>query len=232
MKQVSHPSLLATPYYRIDLPKIPQEYENVTLVNVLPSSPLPLRREVERFACYFGRECRCDFVQFDAGKAAASDLERYSYDSDSSYTAYLFADGEEQAETNGAMFWVGAGCFRIRQYEELDNMPVEVFDWAWIHPYFRSRGILSSHWERLRRWHGDFLISQTWLFPPMRKFALMYQKDSIWYPIYEGKEPDWAAIRATLQAASSAVTQPLPGMSPEPSADTQASPCDGLADQM
>ena len=212
LKQVSHPSLLATPYYRIDLPKIPQEYENGTLATVLPSSPLPLRREVERFACYFRRECRCDF---DAGKAAANGLERYSYDSDSSYTAYLFAGDEERTETDGGMFWVGAGCFRIRQYENLDNLPVEVFDWAWIHPYFRSRGILSSHWERLRRWHGDFLMWQTPFSPTMRKFALQNQKDSIWYPIYEGKEPDWAAIRAKLQAASSAVTQQPPETSPE-----------------
>jgi hypothetical protein len=209
LEQVSHPSLLATPYYRIDLPKIPQEYESETLLTVLPGSPLPLRREVDRFAYYFRREFHYDFVQFDAGKAAASDLECYSFDSDSSYTAYLFADCEERAETNGGMFWVGAGCFRIRQYENLDNLPVEVFDWAWIHPYFRSRGILSSHWKRLRRRHGDFLMWQTPFSPTVRKFALQNQKDSIWYPIYEGKEPDWAAIRAKLQAASSAVTQPV-----------------------
>jgi hypothetical protein len=209
LEQVSHPSLLATPYYRIDLPKIPQEYESETLLTVLPGSPLPLRREVDRFAHYFRREFRYDFFQSDAGKSAASDLERYSYVSDSSYTAYLFADGEERAETNGDMFWVGAGCFRIRQHENLDNLPVEVFDWAWIHPYFRSRGILSSHWKRLRQRHGDFLMWQTPFSPTLRKFALQNQKDSIWYPIYEGKEPDWAAIRAKLQAASSAVTRPV-----------------------
>ena len=34
----------------------------------------------------------------------------------------------------------------------------------------------------------------------MRKFALQNQKDSIWYPIYEGKEPDWVAIRAKLKS--------------------------------
>jgi hypothetical protein len=88
--------------------------------------------------------------------------------------------------------------FSWQEYEELDNIPVEQADWAWLHPYFRGRGILRNHWATLRQKHGDFAV-QFPLSSTMRQFLLKYNMDSLWYPAYEGKKPDFAAIKARLQ---------------------------------
>jgi hypothetical protein len=186
---VSHPAR-AAPYYRIDLPRIPNEYEPESLLPVEPNSALALREEVERFACYFRREFRYDFAPYGAGSPEG--------------TAYLFAGDERRLEEDddftehADLFWVGACCFQWRKYQDLDNIPVEELGWAWLHPYFRGKGILASHWETLRKKHGDFSVLSP-LSATMREFLLKYNQGSMWYPAYEGKELDLAAVKARLQ---------------------------------
>lgn len=71
-------------------------------------TPLKLRTEVERFAAYFRREFRYDHQQFEATESPdTSWFVRY--------TAYLFA-----TEKNWyPRVWVGACCFRWREYENV-----------------------------------------------------------------------------------------------------------------
>jgi hypothetical protein len=204
----SHPATPNSPYYQIDLPKIPAQYETESLLAVRPDSPLLQRQEVERFAYYFRREFRYDFIPFQAEEITywGSDLERDAW-KDKPYTAYFFAGNDEprlpdEFTESSSLVWAGAGCFYWHEYDDLDGTPVEEFAWMWLHPYFRSRGILSAHWQALRRTHGDFSA----LFPlsaPMRQFLLKHNKDSLWYPKYEGREPDFTAIKANLQAKQS-----------------------------
>ncbi len=172
-------------YYRIDLRDIPDRYQRESLLKVLPTSPLPLKREVEKFAYYFRREFHYDFVQYEASESGP-------------YTAYLFGSPEQTV-------WVGACCFRSRHFGDPRTPDIDIecegLQWAWLHPYFRGRGILKKNWGTLRNRHGDF-CSEPPLSPAMREFLLKHSKDSAWYPVYEGKRPDLADIKSKLMAAS------------------------------
>jgi hypothetical protein len=96
-------------------------------LQVVHKSPILLRKEVEHFAYYFRREFHYDFVQF-----AARD--------NTGYTAYLFTN---EARMHPRV-WIGACCFRIRNDKTI-GFPIQALQWMWIHPYYRSRGILTKH---------------------------------------------------------------------------------------
>ncbi len=168
-----------TPYYLINLKNIPQRYRTESLLKVLPTSPLLLRRGVEKIARYFLREFHYDSIQFDQNDRGP-------------YTAYLFADSDQSV-------WAGACCFRSRYFRDID-METEALQWVWLHPYFRGRGILKSCWKTLRDSHGDFCMAPP-VSPPMREFLLIYNKDSAWYPIFQCKKPDLADIKTKLTCA-------------------------------
>jgi hypothetical protein len=153
-------------YYRIDLKGIPKRYQSESLLKVVFTSPVYLRREVEKFARYFKNEFRYDSMQFDQ-----KDREPY--------TAYLFADSEQSV-------WAGACCFRSRP-THCNEMKSEALHWVWLHPYLRGRGILKTCWKTLRTNHGDFYI-QPPISRPMRKFILSHNKDSAWYTIFQCDE--------------------------------------------
>jgi hypothetical protein len=130
------------PFYRIDLREVPDEYrrDESSLVQVLPNSPMPLKKEVERFAYYFKRELHFDFPQFEAADK-------------SEYTAYLFMNGSNHYPR----VWAGACCFRTREYKDIGvDSPIQALQWMWIHPYLRSRGVVKECWPTLRKNHGDF----------------------------------------------------------------------------
>ena len=167
---------MPVPYYRIELRNIPKRYQTESLLKVLPTSPLLLKREVEKFARYFLHEFRYDSIQFDKNDHGP-------------YTAYLFADGDKSV-------WTGACCFRNRKFHSID-MEVEALQWIWLHPYSRSRGILSACWEGFRANHGDFYVEPP-ISPSMREFLLKHNKDSAWYPTFQGKKPDLAEIKTKV----------------------------------
>jgi hypothetical protein len=177
---------MAESSYLIDLDEIPAPYESESLLQVLHTSPLLLRQGVEKFARYFHRESTYDCIQFDAEETDAEEKKPY--------TAYLFSDKDQAA-------WAGACCFRTRCYEGI-GVPCEALQWIWLHPFCRTRGILKSHWATLRANHGDFYVEPP-LSPGMLRFVLKHNADSWWYPLYEGKEPNLAAVRAMLMAPHS-----------------------------
>lgn len=155
-------------YYRIDLRDIPKKYEDQQLIKVERGSDRPLRKEVARLAYYFRREFHYDFVQFEEAD-------------ETPYTAYLFANETRRYPR----VWAGGCCFRTRSYEDLER-PFEALQWAWIHPYCRSRGILKESWATLRANHGDFFAEPP-VSPAMRAFLLKHNADSVFTPIYQNE---------------------------------------------
>ena len=113
------------------------------------------------------------------------------WDDSDPYTACLFADDERSV-------WAGACWFRTDQFTNLD-LSVESLHWIRLHPYCRGRGVLKKHWNTFRANHGDFYVEQPFSWA-MREFLLKHNQDSVWYPIFEGKRPDLADIKAKLAA--------------------------------
>jgi hypothetical protein len=126
-------------YYRIDLPATGWSFKP-RLVKVVPSSAKSLRQHVERFARYFLREMHFDGIQFEAAETPQS----LGY---VPYKAYLFAAQDR---------YIGAGCFRYR--EDQDAKIPWLFDWMWLHPYFRREGHLTQAWPALLQEFGTFRL--------------------------------------------------------------------------
>jgi hypothetical protein len=130
-----------TRFYAIDLPAAP--FTSVaSLVPVDGRSSERLRVHVERFARYFLRELHTGGLQFEASESEKSpDYVPYK--------AFLFSwQGHN----------VGASCFRYRK--DLDSTTPWFFDWIWIHPFCRRRGVLSQCWKDLKGHVGEFQLSR------------------------------------------------------------------------
>ncbi len=121
---------------------------------VLPTSPLLMRKRVEKFAKHFKREMNFDFPQFEA-----SESTRDSYFVP--YEAFIFHKSANDlwfGEGPVKQRFFGACCFRWREWE---NAPAEwSLDWIWFHPYFRSRGYLKEAWPFLEKRYGQFHIAE------------------------------------------------------------------------
>ena len=128
-------------YFHIDLPDAPYT-ARPTLVPVGPQSSIDLRDEVERFARYFLREMHTGGIQFEASETEQSPWHV-------PYKAFLLA-----REGN----YVGAACFRYR--EDQDKVVPWLFDWLWIHPFCRHKGILTAVWGELNTQVGAFRLAQ------------------------------------------------------------------------
>lgn len=114
--------------YCIDFPRLPEKIMNMVHYNVpvmvTDDSPKPLRKSVEICARYFQREGYSDFLHYEA-------------DQDEGAICFLFINND----FNHA---VGAVCFRRRQIQFI-NEALWLMHWAWIHPYDRNKGILTSN---------------------------------------------------------------------------------------
>lgn len=166
-------------YYRIDLHEIPKRYERQRLLKVVRKSEVLLRKEVERIAYYFRREFSYDWLQFEKTDKTP-------------YTAYLFAN----EDNHYPHVWIGACCFRTRNYGDL-SLTVNALQWIWMHPYYRSKGVLKEWWSSFRREHGDFMVEPP-LSPAMKLFLLKHNRASAFLPLYEGKKPNLEKMKAQL----------------------------------
>lgn len=128
-------------HYLIDLP-VARYSSEPRLLTVTTATPKPLREHVERFARYFLREMHMGSLQFEAAETPASLGFR-------EYKAYLFAAQDR---------YVGAACFRYRSEQNVE-VPW-LFDWLWLHPYFRHKGLLSFAWPAFIREVGKFRLAQ------------------------------------------------------------------------
>lgn len=167
------------PCYRIDVTELPKRYRAAEhrLLRVDRHSPMQLRKEVEKFATYFRDEFRYDFMQYDS-------------EEEKPYTAYLFA-----SELNRwPRAWVGAACFKPTNFKDV-AIPPQGLNWIWIHPFWRNRGILREWWPTFRESHGDYWVEPP-VSPAMKQFLLKHNKDSVFYPMYQGKKLSITPIRA------------------------------------
>ena len=127
-------------YFHIDLPAAPYE-KDLKLVAVTPQSSMRERSHVERFARYFLREMHTEGIPFEAAESEHSSWHV-------PYKAFLFArEGH----------YVGAACFRQR--EDLDAEKPWLFDWVWIHPFCRRKGVLTAVWGALNAKVGPFKLA-------------------------------------------------------------------------
>lgn len=161
------------PYYRIDLNGIPKSIEDhqEEFLVVTPESQVKLRREVERFAIYFRREFRYDFQQFEATERTKPN--------EKPYTAYLFTGGAQSC------VWVGACCFRWREYSGYD--PRWGMQWMWLHPYYRGQGILTRVWGKFHELHGNFFCEPPFS-PAMNSFLLKRGKCILCWQLLDAPE--------------------------------------------
>jgi len=139
---------------------------------VKQDSPLHERELVEQFARYFKNEMHFDFIQFEASETA----EHSWY---VPYSAWLFHETardqlEEESEPPQRIY--GACCFRWREWE--NHEPTWQMDWLWLHPYFRGKGILNSHWQFFRGSMAPFVLSQP-LSPGMERFLKKHGHESL-----------------------------------------------------
>jgi hypothetical protein len=65
------------------------------------------------------------------------------------YKAFLFHSQDR---------FVGAACLRYRK-DQSEDTPW-LFQWLWIHPYFRRRGVLTHTWPELKEQAGQFRLSE------------------------------------------------------------------------
>jgi hypothetical protein len=159
------------PYYRIDLSEIPKSLVDGPdrSLTVTWESPLKLRREVERFAIYFRREFNFDFQQFEATEKPKNQEKPYA--------AYLFTN----EPNHYPRMWVGACCFRWREFKGVD--PRWGMQWMWLHPYYRGKGILSRAWDKFHELHGNFFCEPPFS-PSMEAFLRKRGKCILcWQPL-------------------------------------------------
>ena len=128
-------------HYQIDLP-IAGYKSSPRLVPVNVTSPMRLRSHLERFARYFLLEMNAGGMMFKASEAQTSPgfLQ---------YKAFLFASQDR---------YVGGACFRFRDDQDVDTP--WLFQWLWIHPYFRRRGVLTATWSEMRAQVGEFRLAE------------------------------------------------------------------------
>jgi hypothetical protein len=120
---------------------------------VVPTSPLPMRRRVEKIGRYFRREFRTDFPPMLANEVPGE----YGC---IPYEAHLFfeeaRDHLEEYRPSPYRI-VGAACFRWQTWTNAEAS--WEFSWVWLHPFSRRRGHLSRAWPQFREKYHNFAMS-------------------------------------------------------------------------
>ena len=117
-----------------------------TLYPITQKTPLLAREATAIIGYYFRREFRYDFPPYEAHDHGDA-------------RGCIFLITQQEGDTLDA---VGAIGFRWREYT---NAPEQlVLAWVWIHPFFRRQGILTAHWDMLKRLYGNFKVE-----PPLSK---------------------------------------------------------------
>ena len=106
------------------------------------NQPMSIHKAVEQLAYYFKREGRFDFVQYTANE------DKNSKNSN----AYIWIDTDWEDT-----FAVGACAFRfLGDVGQIKNWSLQ---WAWMHPYYRCKGLLTGAWSSFVEYYGkDFDI--------------------------------------------------------------------------
>lgn len=127
------------------------------------ASALDRRNALEQFARYFKAEFRYDHIQY------------FANEHDETCIGFLFTESaldictedHDQMPTRCS----GGCCFRRREYK---NAPQWTLDWIWLHPFFRHRGILSTHWRHFQAQFGNFSVE-----PPLSSAMQAFLKKHV-----------------------------------------------------
>ena len=150
--------------FKIDFPRLSRIkiFDGRSIIEVNKKSPVVLRKSVELSARYFLRE-------------GYSDLLHYGLHNDDAI-AFLFCDYDLPHA-------IGACCFRFRSYTDITQRFWRMH-WAWIHPFARNKGLLSTHVElfneRFGYWYPEKphskamnrFIEKHNLIDPLKKFQV------------------------------------------------------------
>ena len=135
------------------------ERQKTTLYPITPKTPLPAREATEIIGYYFKREFWYDFAPYNAREHQNS-RDR------------IFIITQQEGNTLDV---VGAIVFRWMEYTDAPEQLI--LSWVWIHPFLRRQGILSAHWDMLRRLYGNFEVD-TPLSKAMETFLTREQERS------------------------------------------------------
>lgn len=128
--------------------RLPVVYPEIGTAYVTKESSMHLKKAVLRLATFFKRENDYDFIQF-------SILEKEGY------TVRIFYRRKYNNKRGlyGSEIY-GAACFRERN--SLGGIPTKwSLQWVWLHPYFRSKGILKNSWPQLLKDFGAEFFVET-----------------------------------------------------------------------
>lgn len=148
--------------YKIELPVIDRNLSNEGIFEINTRSPGDTRDALETLAKYFMREFHYDGIQYEANEHLFDHVE---------YKGYVFCESafdamtEEHTEMPSRI--LGGCCFRHREYKVGFKWAL---DWIWLHPYVRSRGILTKHWSYFQDIFGNDFIIQPPVSPAMKGF--------------------------------------------------------------
>ena len=117
-------------------------------------SPKWIQQELFLRAQMFQREFRYDFPQWSPFEDEEPDAHGFVFNDDTG----TFGDGAI----------VGGGVFRWREFEDASSR--WTFDWVWIAPKVRHKGVLSRRWPAFLRRFSPFHLMRP-LSPDMQRFA-------------------------------------------------------------
>jgi hypothetical protein len=129
--------------FTISLPVFDNCLSGTGICKLTEGSTVNERKALEQFARYFKNEFRFDNIQYEANNH------------DKNCIGFLFTENAmdimTDAHTSMPSRSIG-GCTFVKNHHGW------VLCWAWLHPYFRKKGILSRHWKTFVSEFGDFCI--------------------------------------------------------------------------
>jgi hypothetical protein len=125
------------------------------------------------FKCarFFKREFQYDAIQY---------ASPYALENDNDCHAYIWTIEKKTVQIKSIV--VGAFCFRLREWGGFG------FQWIWLHPYVRNRGLLSRHWSEMENKFGKNFYCEPPYSPAMHSF-IVKNSHTAHYLVDENKAP-------------------------------------------
>ena len=136
--------------------------EGMTLLSGKPSGSV--LRAAEMIGRYMRREFGYDFPMFTARAWPVRGL-------------YLLHETDYEQHPVWRFRVIGAVQVSPERWQSAER-PIETLTWAWLHPFYRNRGVLRAAWKDLESRHGSMAV-QPPLSPAMRAFLVGKQSGSV-----------------------------------------------------
>lgn len=133
-----------------------------TLVEIFHDDSIAIRNSVRKCAEYFRREFNYDFVQYDVDSHSIGRI--------------ILAYRKPFVFDDLSLRYIIIGAMAFDQHRHENGAPYWLMTWAWLHPYCRSKGILSGSLPKLEQLLGKFEIDPPYS-PSMVCFIKKYRPD-------------------------------------------------------